>query len=153
MLNLFFFHKITAQSTISPQSTATATPISLTPAMSSSSVASLFSALATTTPQQSGGGAAPGDSSDSGSGVDSDAGASGGSSGGIQLSKAGLIAVIVVIVAVVVFGSMPIRYKDIVIRYADNFQLLHLSCSGKQRRGHGKFGRKFAVQHAGWRQP
>ncbi|RDW75219.1 hypothetical protein BP6252_06361 [Coleophoma cylindrospora] len=104
MLNLFYLHKITAQGITTSQSTAAATSVSLTPAMSSSSVASFFSALATTTPQQPGGGAAPGDTTESGNGVNSDAGASGASSGGIQLSRAGIVAVIVVIVVVVVFG-------------------------------------------------
>ncbi|RQM05992.1 hypothetical protein DH86_00002546 [Scytalidium sp. 3C] len=74
--------------------------------MSSSSVASFFSALATTAPLQPGSGPAPGDPSSSGGSpaVDSDAGASGPSSGGINMSRGGLIAMIVAIVCVVVIG-------------------------------------------------
>ncbi|KAH8816195.1 hypothetical protein F5884DRAFT_663743 [Xylogone sp. PMI_703] len=74
--------------------------------MSSASVASFFSALATTEPIQPGDGPAPGDAASGGGGsvVDSDAGASGSDSGGINLSKGGLIAIIIVIVFVVILG-------------------------------------------------
>lgn len=102
----FLVVKTFAQQT-TQQVPATTTTVSLTPAMSSSSVASFFSALATTTPEQPGSDPAPGDAGSSGTGSSAanEAGASGQDSGSISLSRGGLIAVIVVIVGVAVLGS------------------------------------------------
>ncbi|RFU35151.1 hypothetical protein B7463_g1230, partial [Scytalidium lignicola] len=98
--------ELSAQNSDPAATTPTSTAVVLTPAMSSASVASFFSSLATTAPQQPGNGPAPGDAASAGgdSSVDSDAGASGSDSGGISLSRGGLIAMIVVIVFVVLLG-------------------------------------------------
>ena len=95
-----------------PASASSTVPIatsstSLTPAMSSSSVASYFSALATSVPIQPGNGPSAGDagSSAASSTGDSDAGAAGSSSGSITISKGGMVAIIIVVVCVVIFGS------------------------------------------------
>ncbi|APA08534.1 hypothetical protein sscle_04g033040 [Sclerotinia sclerotiorum 1980 UF-70] len=73
--------------------------------MSSSSVASFFSALATSEPSAPNDPSAGDAASSAGSnGVDSDAGASGTSSGGVQLSTGALIAIIVAIIGVCIFG-------------------------------------------------
>ena len=108
MLN-FLALQIYAQDSVSEaQPTATPTQFtSLTPAMSSSSVASYFSALATSEPIQPGNGPAAGDvGSAAGSSIgDSDAGAAGNSSGSFTISSGGIIAIITVAVCVVIFGS------------------------------------------------
>jgi len=86
-------------------STAPTTTTSLTPAMSSASVAAFFSALATTAPQQPGNGEPAGDAgSVSTPGGDSDAGASGTDSESITLSRGAIIAIIVIVVSVIIFG-------------------------------------------------
>lgn len=74
--------------------------------MSSSSVASYFSSLATSAPIQPGSGPAAGDAgSSAGSSTgDSDQGAAGPDSGSITISRGGIIAIIVVVVCVVIFG-------------------------------------------------
>jgi hypothetical protein len=99
----FLFWKTIAQNPISSSATAT---VSLTPAMSSSSVASYYSSLATSAPIQPGTGPSAGDAGSSGgtSVGDSDAGASGSDSGSITLSQGGMIAIIVMVVAVSLFG-------------------------------------------------
>jgi hypothetical protein len=86
---------------------AAAATSSLTPAeMSAASVSSVFASLATATPQQqSGEGGGPGDASSSG-GSGNAAGASGSDTTSFSLSKGGLIAIIVVVAAVSIFGSM-----------------------------------------------
>jgi hypothetical protein len=99
--------------TLSSSSTITATPvptstISQTPEMSSASVSSVFAALASATPQQQGGDVAPGDAANGGGdlGDQNAAGASGSDHESFNLSKGGMIAIIVVVVVVAVFGSM-----------------------------------------------
>jgi hypothetical protein len=106
-LNFLFLKVVLAQdfSTISAPPSATTSFVSLTPEMSSSSVASFFSALATTAPQQPGGDPGAGDVSSSPGQGDTDAGASGSDSGSITISKGGIIAIIVCVVFVVIFGS------------------------------------------------
>jgi hypothetical protein len=70
------------------------------------SASSVFASLATATPQQtSGEGGGPGESTAPG-GTGNAAGASGTDTSGFNLSKGGLIAIIVVVVLVAVFGSM-----------------------------------------------
>ncbi|KAM3066155.1 hypothetical protein ACMFMG_010504 [Clarireedia jacksonii] len=88
-----------------PTPSPTSSSIELTPAMSSSSVASFFSALATTEPAAPDGPAA-GDAGSSASspGADSDAGASGTSSGSVQMSTGVMVAIIVAVVGVCLFG-------------------------------------------------
>ncbi|QSZ36145.1 hypothetical protein DSL72_007270 [Monilinia vaccinii-corymbosi] len=71
--------------------------------MSSSSVAAFFSALATSEPSAPGNPSA-GDAASSGSGPDSDAGASGTSNGSVQLSNGAMIAIIVAVIGVCLFG-------------------------------------------------
>lgn len=108
MLN-FLFLKTNAQDSISSaQAAATTTSYSLNPAMSSSSVASYFSSLATSAPIQPGSGPSAGDAgSSAGSSTgDSNEGAAGPDSGSITISRGGIIAIIVVVVCVVVFGGM-----------------------------------------------
>lgn len=106
LLNLLCL-TVQAQDSISSAQPSSAThQVSLSPAMSSSSVASYFSSLATSAPIQPGAGPSAGDagsSASSGTG-DSEAGASGSSSGSITLSRGGIIAIIVVVVCVVLFG-------------------------------------------------
>jgi hypothetical protein len=106
MLN-FLVLKTNAQDSISSAQAATATTYSLSPAMSSSSVASYFSSLATSAPIQPGNGPSAGDagSSAGSSAGDSDEGAAGPDSGSITISRGGIIAIIVVVVCVVIFGS------------------------------------------------
>lgn len=116
MLN-FFALKVIAQDSISSsqspeQESVTSAPpsattsfVSLTPEMSASSVSSLFSALATATPEQPGSGPSAGDAGSTAGSGGSDAGASGSDSGSFTLSKGGIIAIIVVVVFVVLFGS------------------------------------------------
>lgn len=111
MLN-FLFWKVIAQdlesvqaSVTSSLSAATTSFVSLTPAMSSSSVSSYFAALATSAPQQPGDSPSAGDASSTAGAGDSDAGASGSDSGSITISKGGIIAIIVCVTFVVVFGS------------------------------------------------
>jgi len=103
MLHLFFLKTIAQQS---PSPIETTTSVSLTPEMSASSVASYYSSLATSAPIQPGSGPSAGDagSSAGSSAGDSDAGASGSDSGSITLSKGGIIAIIVIVVFVLVFG-------------------------------------------------
>ncbi|PQE21466.1 hypothetical protein CJF30_00008315 [Rutstroemia sp. NJR-2017a BBW] len=73
--------------------------------MSSSSVASFFSALATAEPAAPDGPAAGDAGSSAGSsGADSDAGASGTSSGSVQMSTGVMVAIIVAVVGVCLFG-------------------------------------------------
>ncbi|KAJ8062844.1 hypothetical protein OCU04_008099 [Sclerotinia nivalis] len=73
--------------------------------MSSSSVASFFSALATSEPSAPNDPSAGDAASSAGSnGADSDAGASGTSSGGVQLSTGALIAIIIAVIGVCLFG-------------------------------------------------
>lgn len=82
---------------------------SLTPAEMSAS--SIFASLATATPQQlSGEGGGPGDSSQDG-GSGNTAGASGSDTSSFNLSKGGMIAIIVVVVVVAIFGSMCPRER------------------------------------------
>jgi len=108
-LNFLFLKVIFAQDssssgiTSAPPSATTAF-VSLTPAMSSSSVASFFSALATTAPEQPGGDPAAGDVSSSPGAGDTDAGAAGPDSGSINISKGGVIAIVVCVVFVVIVG-------------------------------------------------
>lgn len=107
MLN-FLFHKAIAQDSISSsQAAATTTFVSLTPEMSASSVSSYFSALATSAPEQPGNGPSAGDaaSAPGSSAADSIAGASGPDSGSITLPRGGIIALIVCVVGVCIFGS------------------------------------------------
>jgi hypothetical protein len=129
-LMLFFFFDIaTSQNPFSsqvPAATTTST-VSLTPEMSASAVSSLYSVLATSSPQQPGNGGCecvwrqyrsdqtaniwPGPSAgDVGSSAgtstgDTDAGASGPSSGSIELSRGAIIAIIVCAVSVCLLGS------------------------------------------------
>jgi hypothetical protein len=71
------------------------------------SVSSYFASMATGSVNQPGDGGSPGDpSSTGGVGSGNEAGASGSDYESFSLSKGGLIAIIVVIVAVVVFGGM-----------------------------------------------
>ncbi|KAB8293830.1 hypothetical protein EYC80_009311 [Monilinia laxa] len=73
--------------------------------MSSSSVASFFSALATSEPSAPGDPSAGDAASSVGSnGADSDAGASGTSSGSVQLSNGAMIAIIIAVIGVCLFG-------------------------------------------------
>ncbi|TGO33925.1 hypothetical protein BHYA_0221g00150 [Botrytis hyacinthi] len=82
------------------------TSISLTPAMSSSSVASFFAALATSEPSAPNNPPAGDAASTGGStGADSDAGASGTSSGGVQLSNGAMIAIVIAVIGVCLFGT------------------------------------------------
>ena len=114
-LSFLFLNQALAQdSSTSSQPPATSTFVSLTPAMSSSSVASYFSAIATSAPQQPGSGPSAGDvgSSSGSNGADSEAGASGGSSGSIEISRGGIIAIIVCVSVVVIFGS-KLRGKSV----------------------------------------
>lgn len=119
MLN-FLFLKVQAQDS-SAQPTSTQSYASLSPAMSSSSVASYFSSLATSAPVQPGSGPSAGDAgSSAGSSTgDSDAGASGSSSGSITISKGGIIAIIIAVVCVVIFGSEYPNRSRAVEAYAD----------------------------------
>ncbi|KAL3422087.1 hypothetical protein PVAG01_06242 [Phlyctema vagabunda] len=107
MLNFLFLHQVAAQTQSITANPTLTTFISITPEMSSSSVASFFSALATSVPQQPGEGPSAGDvgSANDGSTADSDAGASGGGSdGGIELSRGGIIAIVVVVASIVLIG-------------------------------------------------
>jgi hypothetical protein len=108
MLNFLVLNARAQDSVSSVQPTSTISYTSLSPAMSSSSVASYFSSLATSAPIQPGSGPSAGDAgSSAGSSTgDTDAGASGPDSGSITISKGGIIAIIVVVVCVVIFGSM-----------------------------------------------
>lgn len=99
---LFLASEGHAQSTTA---TPTAATTSLTPAMSSSSVAAFFSALATTAPQQPGSGSQAGDAGSANSGVNSAAGAAGSDTGSITLSRGAIIAIVIVVSCVVIFGS------------------------------------------------
>jgi hypothetical protein len=129
-LNFFFYGTVLAQdfssqtetsvstSTSAQLHAATVTPsptsssIELTPAMSSSSVASFFSALATTEPTAPDGPAAGDAGSSAGSsGADSDAGASGTSAGSVQMSTGVMVAIIVAVVGVCLFGSKNALHK------------------------------------------
>lgn len=101
-LVLFFAAEGQAQSTTA---TPTAATTSLTPAMSSSSVAAFFSALATTAPQQPGSGSQAGDAGSANSGVNSAAGAAGSDTGSITLSRGAIIGIVIVVACVVIFGS------------------------------------------------
>ncbi|PBP25674.1 hypothetical protein BUE80_DR003410 [Diplocarpon rosae] len=74
--------------------------------MSASSVASVFSALATSVSQQPGNGPAAGDAGSSASTGDTDAGASGADHGSISISRGGVIAIIVVAVFICVLGAV-----------------------------------------------
>ena len=120
VLTLFFCIPAIAQNsvftttTIAP-SAATTSYDSLTPAMSSSSVASYFAALATSAPQQPNDDPSAGDVGSSAGAGDSDAGASGSSSGTLEISKNGLIALIVCVSFVVLFGSkstVPQQFRN-----------------------------------------
>ena len=103
----FLSLRTNAQDYISSASVAATTSYSLSPAMSSSSVASYFSALATSAPIQPGSGPVAGDagSSPGSSAGDSDAGAAGPDSGSFTISRGGIIAIIVIVVCVVMLGS------------------------------------------------
>jgi hypothetical protein len=105
MLSVFFLQVIAQDSIISSPPSATTSFVSLTPEMSASSVSSFFNALATTIPQQPGDDPAAGDVSSSPGPGDGDAGAAGTDSGSINISKGGIIAIIVCVVFVVAFGS------------------------------------------------
>jgi hypothetical protein len=104
---------VTSQSSVASQNSVTAAPsptttaFTLTPQESASSLASYYSALATSAPIQPGSGPLPGDagSSAGSSQSASEAGASGSDSGSFTLSKAGIIAIAVVVSCVVIFGS------------------------------------------------
>jgi hypothetical protein len=90
-------------SSVAPQTTSTS--FSQSPEMASQSVSSVFAALATATPQQTSGDQAPGDDS-GGTTNPNAAGASGTDSESLNLSRGGMIAIIVVVVVVAIFGSM-----------------------------------------------
>lgn len=109
LLHFLFSTPTFAQYYTSAAATATS---SLTPAEMSSaaasaaSVSSVFASLATATPQQgSDEGGSPGDADSSGGGGTA-AGASGTDTSSFNLSKGGLIAIIVVVSVVCIFGSM-----------------------------------------------
>ncbi|XMA09371.1 hypothetical protein WAI453_002162 [Rhynchosporium graminicola] len=119
LLNLFlrflFPLIVAAQDSLSsteispPARTTTTAPtstISQTPEMVSSSVASVFSALATSAPTQPGDGPAAGDAGSSPTSGDSTAGAAGADHGSIAISKGGIVAIIVVAVSVCIFGAV-----------------------------------------------
>ncbi|TVY83663.1 hypothetical protein LSUE1_G002886 [Lachnellula suecica] len=104
LLESLFFLLVTAQdSTTAFQPTPT-TFVSLTPAMSSSSVLSVFSSLATSAPEQPGDGPSAGDVGSTAGSGDSEAGAAGPDSGSFTLSRGGIIAIIVVASFVCIFG-------------------------------------------------
>ncbi|TAQ85988.1 hypothetical protein B7494_g5688 [Chlorociboria aeruginascens] len=104
LLNFLFLKTIAQNSSVSTtQAPATTTFVSLTPEMSANSVSSVFSALASSDPLQAGS-PEPGDAGSSPTSGDSTAGASGPDSGSITLSKGGLIAIIIVVVVISVFG-------------------------------------------------
>jgi hypothetical protein len=70
-----------------------------------SSTSSIFASLATATPQQQAGeGGGPGEATAAG-GTGNAAGAAGSDVSGFNLSKGGMIAIIVVVVLVAIFGS------------------------------------------------
>lgn len=103
---IVFFSKVIAQDPVtSAPAPAVTTFVSLTPEMSASSVSSYFSALATSAPQQPGDGPSAGDAGSSAGAGDSDAGASGSDSGSITVSRGGIIAIVVCVSFVVIFGS------------------------------------------------
>jgi len=89
---------------VTSQPPASTSFVSQTPEMSASSVSSFFNALATSVPQQPGDDPAPGDAGSSAGAGDTDAGAAGSDSGSITVSRGGMIAIIVCVVFVVVFG-------------------------------------------------
>lgn len=87
--------------------------ISQTPEMAASSVSSVFAAIATATPLQPND-EAPGTSNGGNTASSQNAaGASGSDNESLNLSKGGMIAIIVVVVVVAIFGSMyPIFPQD-----------------------------------------
>lgn len=103
-LNFLFLKVIAQNSVTSSPAAATTSYVSLTPEMSASSVSSYFAALATSAPQQPGDDPSAGDASSTSSAGDSDAGAAGSDSGSITISKGGIIAIIVCVSFVVLFG-------------------------------------------------
>ena len=152
----FFLHKVIAQDSISSsQAAATTTFVSLTPEMSSSSVSSYFSSLATSAPEQPGNGPSAGDvgSSAGTSAGDSNAGAAGPDSGSITLSKGGIIAIIVCVVFVIIFGSES-SFQQSLVRETliDLTQLPPRYFTISQRSGHGKFELAFAGRQREWLQ-
>jgi hypothetical protein len=111
LLHFVFSTPAFAQYYSSAAATATS---SLTPAEMSAaaSVSSVFASLATATPQQSSDdGGSPGDADSTPGGGDA-AGASGADTSSFNLSKGGLIAIIVVVTAVCIFGSMSSCQKE-----------------------------------------
>ena len=138
MLNLLFV-TATAQESQFYEAPSPTALVSLTPEMSASAVSSFYSSLATSSPQQPGNGElivlmewdrrhtqrltreigpSAGDVGSTAGSGDSEEGASGHDSGSITLSQNGMIAIIVVIVLVCVFGSgfiqvqTPVLYTD-----------------------------------------
>jgi len=108
LLNLFYFTtNVAAQEfTSSASLPAPTTFVYITPEMSASSVSSFFNALATATPQQPGDGPVAGDVGSTAGVGDSDAGAAGNESGSITISTTGIIAIVVCVSVVALFGSM-----------------------------------------------
>ncbi|CAL3962478.1 hypothetical protein PZA11_000373 [Diplocarpon coronariae] len=107
LLLQFLFSLVTGQGSITSQpSPSTTSLVSLTPEMSASSVASVFSALATSGSQQPGNGPVAGDAGSSASTGDTDAGARGADRGSIAISRGGIIAIIVVAVFICVLGTV-----------------------------------------------
>ena len=104
---VLFITKVIAQDSSTTASPSTPTTfVYITPEMSASSVASFFNALSTATPEQPGEGALAGDVGSSAGAGDSDAGAAGSESGSITISTTGIIAIVVCVSVVALFGSM-----------------------------------------------